>query len=122
MLIRSRKARGWSESCECLANARLSDLSDGAKISEKHFELIGYAVGNLDGIKTASTTGKTRVTTNLFSNFRCSPGAFGSTSRRSETRLISSAIDRQGVAQNRDPEGTFPDGATGQQVIKVQVV
>ena len=50
MLIRSRDARGWSDSCERLAHGRLSKLSDGAKISGKHFELIGYAVGNLDGI------------------------------------------------------------------------
>jgi hypothetical protein len=58
MFIRSQDARGWSDSCERLAHGRLSDLSNGAKISGKQFELIVYAVGKLDGITPARLESK----------------------------------------------------------------
>ncbi len=122
------ESRGWSDSCERWAHARFSDLKEGAKISGKNFELTGYALGNLDGIKAVEISfddGSTWEPTSLFSNpspivwtfwkyvwISPKPGTY-------EIRVR--AIDGKGRVQDTDPKGIFPDGATGQQVIKVRV-
>ncbi len=123
--------QGWSDTCERWAHARFTDPAgrDGAKISGKNFEVTGYAIGNLDGIKAVEISfddGATWTTTNLFSNpsflvwtfwkyiwVNPKPGTY-------EIRVR--AIDGAGRVQDTDPKGIFPDGATGQQVLKVTVV
>lgn len=121
--------QGWSDTCERWAHARFTDLEDGAKIRGKNFELTGYAVGNLDGIRSVEISfddGQTWQTTNLFSNpspltwafwkyvwVAPEPGAY---------HLRVRAIDGQGRVEGRGPQGTFPDGATGQQALKVNVI
>ncbi len=123
------ETRGWSDSSERLAHARFTDLEDGAKISGKNFELTGYALGNLDGIQAVEISfddGVSWQRTSLFSNpspltwafwkyvwINPVPGTY---------RIRVRAIDGKGAAQDRDPQGIFPDGATGQQVLEVHVV
>jgi DMSO/TMAO reductase YedYZ molybdopterin-dependent catalytic subunit len=122
------ESKGWSDNSERLAHARFTDLKDGANISGKNFELTGYALGNLDGIKAVEISfdnGKTWDRVNLFSNpspltwcfwkyvwLNPQPGTY-------EIRVR--AIDGRGKVQDWDPRDIFPDGATGQQVFKVTV-
>ena len=122
------ESKGWSDECERRAHARFTDLKDGAKISGKSFELTGYAIGNLDGVKAVEISfddGKTWEKTNLFSNpspitwsfwkylwVNPQPGAY---------KIRVRAIDGRGKVEDWEPRGIFPDGATGQQVLKVTV-
>jgi DMSO/TMAO reductase YedYZ molybdopterin-dependent catalytic subunit len=122
------ESKGWSDDCERWAHARFTDLRDGAKISGKSFELTGYAIGNLDGIKAVEISfddGRTWAKTNFFSNpspmtwsfwkyiwVDPSPGLH---------KIWVRAIDGKGRVEERDPRGIFPDGATGQQTLEVTV-
>jgi DMSO/TMAO reductase YedYZ molybdopterin-dependent catalytic subunit len=119
---------GWSDNCERWAHARFTDPADGAKISGKNFELTGYAIGNLDGIRAVEISfdnGDSWTKTDLYSNpspltwsfwkyiwVEPKPGTY---------RIRVRSIDGKGRVEEREPQGTFPDGATGQQVIKVEV-
>lgn len=103
-------------------------MSDGAKISGKNFVLTGYALGNLDRIKKVEISfdnGETWQDTNLFSNpspltwrfwkytwIDPKPGTY-------RIRVLST--DGQGRVQSEGPKDIFPDGATGQHVIKATV-
>ncbi len=123
------ESRGWSDSAERLAHVRLTDLKEGAKISGKNFVLTGYALGNLDGIKAVELSlddGRTWEQTNLFSNpspltwsfwkylwMSPAPGRY---------KIRVRAIDGKGRAQDREPQGIFPEGATGQQALSVIVL
>jgi DMSO/TMAO reductase YedYZ molybdopterin-dependent catalytic subunit len=122
------ESKGWSDECERWAHARFTDLKDGGRISGKSFELTGYAIGNLDGIKAVEISfddGKTWQKTNLFSNpspitwsfwkyvwVNPQPGAY---------KIRVRAIDGRDRVEDWDPRGIFPVGATGQQVLKVTV-
>ncbi len=122
------ETQGWSDSSERLAHARFTDLRDGAEVSGKNFELTGYALGNLEGTKAVEISfddGETWQRTNLFSNplpltwafwkyvwINPAPGTY---------KIRVRAIDGEGVAEDRDPKGIFPDGATGQQALRVNV-
>ena len=123
------ESKGWSEDCERWAHARFSDLKSGARLSGKNLELTGYAVGNLNGIKSVEISvddGQSWKPTGLFSN----PSAIVWTfwkyiwvdPRPGEYMLRVRAIDGKGRVQPYDPRDIFPDGATGQQVVKVTVV
>ena len=123
------EGRGWSDSCERLAHARFTDLKDGAKLSGKNFELTGYALGSLDQIRAVEISvddGKTWAETHLFSNPSPLTWSFWKylwiNPRPGEYRIRVRAIDGQGRAEGPDPQGIYPDGATGQQVLKVTVV
>ncbi len=121
--------QGWSDECERWAQARFADLADDAKIHGRNFEITGYAVGNLDGIKAVEISfddGKSWRPTNLFSNpspltwsfwkyvwVDPSPGSY---------RLRARAIDGRGRVEGEGPRQPYPDGATGQQIIHVRVV
>jgi DMSO/TMAO reductase YedYZ molybdopterin-dependent catalytic subunit len=123
------ETQGWSDECERWAHARFTDPASGAKISGKNFVLTGYAVGNLTGIKKVEISfdnGETWKDTNLFSNPSAltwsfwkytwidpQPGAY---------RIRVRSTDGQGRVQSEGPTDIFPDGATGQQAIKVTVV
>jgi DMSO/TMAO reductase YedYZ molybdopterin-dependent catalytic subunit len=120
--------RGWSDNCERWAQARFTDLGDGAKISGKNFELTGYAIGNLDGIKTVEVSfddGKTWKPASIFSNPSPLTWVFWKyiwvDPRPGKYKLRVRAIDGQGRVEGRDPRDIFPDGATGQQELKVTV-
>jgi hypothetical protein len=123
------ESQGWSDDCERWAHARFSDLKKGAKLSGKNLELTGYAVGNLDGIKAVEISfddGHSWRAAHLFSN----PSAIVWTfwkyvwvgARPGEYTLRVRAIDGKGRIQADGPRDIFPDGATGQQVVKVTVV
>ncbi len=122
------ESKGWSDQCERWAHARFSDLKSDAKLSGKNLELTGYAVGNLDGIKAVEISfddGQTWQPTSLFS----SPSPIVWTfwkyiwvdPKPGEYQLRVRAIDGKGRAEQYDPRDIFPDGATGQQVVKVTV-
>ena len=122
------ESQGWSDECERWSHARFTDLTDGARIAGKSFVLTGYALGNLDGIKRVEISfdnGETWQDTNLFSNpspltwsfwkyawIAPKPGAY---------RVRVRSTDGKGRVQTEGPKGIFPDGATGQQVVKVIV-
>ncbi len=121
--------RGWSDTCERWAHARFTDLGDGANISGKNFELTGFAVGNLDGIRTVQISfddGKTWKDTNLFSNPSRITWSFWKylwvAPRPGTYHLRVRAIDGKGRVEGPGPQDTLPDGATGQQALKVTVV
>lgn len=119
---------GWSDSCERWAHARLTDLKDGAEISGKNFELTGYALGNLDGIKAVEISfddGPTWEPTNLFSNPSPLTWSFWKyfwiNPKPGKYEIRVRAIDGKGRVESRGPQGIFPNGATGQQALKVKV-
>jgi hypothetical protein len=75
------ESKGWSDECERQAHARFTDLKEGAKISGKSFELTGYAIGNLDGVKEVEISfdaGKTGRKPTSSAIPLLLPGAFGS--------------------------------------------
>ncbi|MBZ5515552.1 MAG: molybdopterin-dependent oxidoreductase [Acidobacteriia bacterium] len=122
------ESQSWSDECERWAHARFTDLRDGAKISGKNFKLTGYALGNLDGIKSVEISvdnGKTWEPASIFSNpspltwvfwkyiwINPEPGKY---------KLRVRATDGNGRVEGWDPRDIFPDGATGQQAMKVTV-
>jgi DMSO/TMAO reductase YedYZ molybdopterin-dependent catalytic subunit len=122
------ETQGWSDKCECWSHARFTDLSDGARISGKNFVLTGYALGNLDGIKKVEISfdnGETWQDTNLFSNPSPITWSFWKytwiSPKRGTYRIRVRSTDGKGRVQTEGPKDIFPDGATGQQVIKVTV-
>lgn len=120
---------GWSDLCERWAHARFANLKDGATVSGANLEITGYAIGNLDGIRSVEISlddGKNWQPTNLLSNpapivwtfwkyiwIRPAPGTYD---------LRVRAIDGHGRVEGEDPKTIFPDGATGQQRLQVHVV
>ncbi len=120
--------QSWSDECERWAQARFSDLKDGARLTGSNLELTGYAIGNLDGIKAVEISfddGKTWQETNLFSNPSPLTWAFWKylwvNPLPGKYRLRVRSIDGQGRVEGPDPTGIFPDGATGQQALDVTV-
>ena len=121
--------QGWSNECERWAHARFTDLKDGARISGANFELTGYAIGNLDGIKAVEISfddGASWRPTNLFS--KPSPVVWSfwkymwiAPARRTY-KIRVRAIDGKGRTEGNSPREIFPEGATGQQVLTVTVV
>jgi DMSO/TMAO reductase YedYZ molybdopterin-dependent catalytic subunit len=123
------ESQGWSDLCERWAHARFGNLKEGTTISGTNFEITGYAIGNLDGIRSVEISfddGTSWQTTSLLSNpapfvwtfwkyvwVRPQPGAY---------RLRLRTVDGQGRVEGYEPRNIFPDGATGQQVMKVNVV
>lgn len=121
--------QGWSDTSERLAHARFTDLKDGAKMSGKNLEFAGFAIGNLDGIRAIEISfddGATWRPASLFSRPSPLVWAFWRylwvNPEPGEYTLRLRAIDGKGKAEDYDPRGIFPDGATGQQVMKVTVV
>jgi len=123
------ETRGWSDESERWAHTRFTDLRGGAKISGKNFELTGYAVGNLDGINAVEISfddGETWQSTSVFSNPSPLTWAFWKYMWISPApgtyQIRVRAVDGQGRVQEHEPQGIFPDGATGQQTMEVTVV
>jgi hypothetical protein len=121
--------QGWSDDCERWAHARFSDLKSGARLSGKNLELTGYAVGNLNGIKTVEISlddGRSWKPATLFSNPSPVVWTFWKyiwiNPMPGEYTLRVRATDGKGRVQPFDPRNIFPDGATGQQVVKIAVV
>ena len=120
---------GWSDNCERWAQARFTDIRKGAKISSRNFELAGYAIGNLDGIRAVELSfdnGKNWKSAALFSNpspivwsfwkyvwVNPTPGKY---------KIRVRAIDGKGRVEGPGPTFIYPSGATGSQVIHVTVV
>jgi hypothetical protein len=122
------ESQGWSDTCERWAHARFSDLKSGAKISGKNFELTGYALGNLDGIKSVEISFDDRPTwqpANLFSNPSPLTWTFWKFNwidpKPGKYKLRVRAIDGKGRVEEWDPRGIYPEGATGQQALDIAV-
>ena len=121
--------RGWSNECERSAHARFRDLKSGSVLSGKNLELAGYAIGNLDGIQSVEVSlddGRSWQPASVFSNPSPIVWTFWRymwvDPRPGEYMLRVRAIDGKGRVQPYDPRDIFPDGATGQQVVKITVV
>ena len=122
------ESRGWSDDCERWAQARFTDLKDGARISGRNFEFAGYAIGNLNGIRAVEISfddGKSWNSTTLFSNPSPIVWVFWRyvwvNPKRGKYRVRVRAIDGKGRVEGPGPTSTFPNGATGQEVTKVTV-
>ncbi len=122
------ESRGWSNDCERWAQARFTDIRDGAKIAGRNFEFAGYAVGNLDGIKQVEISfddGKSWRRTTIFSNPSPITWCFWKyvwvNPAKGNYKVRVRAIDGKGRIEGRGPTSTFPNGATGQMTINVQV-
>jgi DMSO/TMAO reductase YedYZ molybdopterin-dependent catalytic subunit len=123
------ETQGWSDSSERLAHARFTDMKSGAKISGKNFELTGYAVGNLDGIKAVEISfddGRTWQLTSLFSNPSPIVWTFWKyvwvSPKPGDYKIRLRSIDGKDRVEDYGPRQIYPDGATGQQVMKVTVI
>lgn len=126
------EAEGWSDSCERLGHARFSDLKDGAKISGISgggIELTGYALGNLDGIKAVELSfdgGNAWQPASIFSNPSALTWVFWKyiwvNPQPGKYTLAVRAVDGKGQVESSGPRGIFPNGATGYQSIKLEVV
>ena len=119
----------WSDQAERRAHARFTDLKDGTTLTGQNLELVGYAVGPLEGIQAVEISldkGNTWKATNLFSN----PSPLIWTFWRylwanpapGEYEIRVRAVDGAGQVQTYGPRGIFPDGATGQHKLTVKVV
>jgi DMSO/TMAO reductase YedYZ molybdopterin-dependent catalytic subunit len=123
------ESQGWSDTCERWAHARFTDLKDGTTVSGQNFEFTGYALGNLDGIKAVEISfddGTTWQATSLFSNPSALVWTFWryiwAKPRPGSYKLRLRGIDGKGRVEGYKPREIFPDGATGQQVIRLKVV
>jgi DMSO/TMAO reductase YedYZ molybdopterin-dependent catalytic subunit len=121
--------QGWSDTCERWAHARFTDPQDGAEISGKNFELTGYAIGNLDGMRAVEISlddGRTWQKTDLYSNPSPLTWSFWKyvwvDPKPGKYKIKVRAIDGKGRVEPHGPQDTFPDGATGQETFKVKVV
>ncbi len=122
------ETQGWSDDCERWAQARFTDLADGAKISGRNFELTGYAIGNLDGIARVELSfddGATWQAASIFSNPSPLTWAFWKylwvSPQPGTYKILVRAVDGKGRVEDWEPREPFPDGATGQQALKVTV-
>lgn len=122
------ESQGWSDLCERWAHARFTDLQDGSRISGKNFELIGYALSNLDGIKRVEISfddGGTWEASSLFSKPSSLVWSFWKyiwvNPKPGTYHIRVRAVDGKGRVEDTDPNGIYPDGATGQQGLKVTV-
>ncbi len=123
------ESRGWSDNCERWAQARFTDLRDGAKLRGKNLQFAGYAIGNLDGIRSVEISfdnGKTWEPTTIFSNPSPIVWTFWkytwANPKPGKYKIRLRAIDGHGRIEGRGPTSTFPRGATGQQVVTVHVI
>lgn len=122
------ETRGWSDDSERWAHARFTDLQDGGTIRGKNFELTGYALGNLDGIKAVEISfddGGRWEPTSLFSNPSPLAWCFWKflwvDPKPGTYKIRVRAIDGKGRIEGPDPKDIFPNGATGQQAVKLRV-
>jgi Oxidoreductase molybdopterin binding domain len=121
---------GWSDSGERWAHARFSGLKNGATLSPRGqpVQLTGYAVGNLDGIRAIEVSlddGATWERADLFSNRSPLVWSFWkydwASPKPGTYHIRARAIDGQGRVEGDGPRGSYPEGATGQQVLKVHI-
>jgi DMSO/TMAO reductase YedYZ molybdopterin-dependent catalytic subunit len=121
---------GWSDSGERWAHARFSGLKEGATVSAqgRPIELTGYAIGNLDGIRTIEVSFDDSASwqqAEIFSNPSPMVWAFWRYNwidpKSGTYRVRVRATDGQGRVEGYGPRGSYPEGATGQQVLKIRI-
>jgi DMSO/TMAO reductase YedYZ molybdopterin-dependent catalytic subunit len=119
--------RGWSDACERAIHARFDAPEDIAHLKGRNFLLAGYALGDRSGVKGVeiSVNGGAWQAADLFSNLSTEAWAFwryvwAPGPGLYEVRIR--GIGGDGVVQSEGPKQPFPDGATGQQVVKMEVV
>ncbi|SRR5579871_6916988 len=120
--------RGWSDACERAVHARFDAPDEIAHLKGNSFVLAGYALGGRSGVKGVELSldaGKTWATADLFSNPSTEAWSFwryawSPAPGQYEVRVR--AISGAGEVQTEGPVRPFPDGATGQEVVKVEVV
>lgn len=122
------ESQGWSDDCERWAHARFTDVEGGAHPAGRTIELTGYAIGNLDGIQAVEVSfdgGRSWRAADLYSNPSPLTWSFWRylwvSPKPGEYKIRARAVDGKGRVEEWSPRGSFPDGATGQQEIKVAV-
>jgi DMSO/TMAO reductase YedYZ molybdopterin-dependent catalytic subunit len=122
------ESQGWSDTCERWAHARFTDLQNGATLSGAKLELAGFAIGNLDGIKSVEISfdnGGSWRSADIFSNPSPMVWAFWKytwvSPAKGNYKIRVRAIDGKGRVEGPDPKGIFPNGATGQQMLEIKV-
>ncbi|HEX5481628.1 MAG TPA: molybdopterin-dependent oxidoreductase [Terriglobia bacterium] len=120
------ESRGWTNDAERWAQARMTDPTDGARLRGRSQELYGYAIGNLDGIKTVQLSfdnGHTWQNADIFSNPSPLVWSFWKflwiVPKRGKYEILVRAIDGKGRIEGHNPRNIYPVGATGLQRIKV---
>ena len=120
--------RGWSDDCERWAHARITGLRDGAILSKTQLEFTGFAIGNLDGIQIVEIifdNGGAWRAADLFSNPSSIVWTFWKYTwlnpARGTYKVRVRAIDGKGRVEGQTPRHIFPDGATGQQMLEIEV-
>lgn len=123
------ESQGWSDDCERWAHARFTGLRNGAILSGTKLDFAGFAIGNLDGIKSVEISfddGGTWRSTRLFSNPSPIVWTFWRYTwvdpARGTYKVRVRAIDGKGRVERDTPTHIFPDGATGQQKLEIKVV
>ncbi|MDE3180349.1 MAG: molybdopterin-dependent oxidoreductase [Acidobacteriota bacterium] len=123
------ESRGWTNDAERWAQARFTNPADGARLRGPEITLYGYAVGNLDGIKTVQLSfnnGHSWQNADIYSNPSPLVWSFWkfdwTTARRGRYKILARAIDGRGRVEGPDPKGIYPNGATGLQEIQVAVI
>lgn len=123
------ESQGWSDDSERWAQARFTDLQDGARLSGRNIEFAGYAIGNLDEVKSVEISlddGHNWQPTNLFSHPSPLVWSFWKflwvNPKPGRYTIRLRAVDGLGRVEGWDPRSIFPDGATGQQQVSITVL
>ncbi len=120
--------RGWSDACERGIHARFDAPEDLAKIEGKEFLLTGYALGGRAGVKSVEASfddGTSWHAADLFSNPAAEAWSFWRlpwTPSPGKYKVRVRATGGDGAVEAAGPTTPFPDGATGQQVVSVEVI
>ena len=123
------ESQGWSDNAERWAHARFTDLGNGDTLSGRKLDLAGFAIGNLDGIKSVEISfdhGGSWRATDIFSSPSSMVWTFWKYTWVSPPpgnyKVRVRAVDGKGRVEGLAPKGIFPDGATGQQTLEIKVV
>lgn len=128
--------RGWSDACERGVHARFDAPEDLARLKGSSFVLTGYALGGRSGVTSVEISldgngdgGGTWQKCDLFSNPRRSPEndawsfwRYPWTPKAGVYHVRLRSTGGDGEVESAGPISPFPDGATGQQVVKVEVI
>ncbi len=120
--------QGWSDVCDRSIHARFDVPEDYARLKGSSFLLTGYALGDASGVKAVEISadgGSTWEKTDLFSHPSTETWAFWKYVWKpapGKYKLRVRGVGGDGRVQPEGPREPFPDGATGQQAIRVEVV
>lgn len=120
--------KGWNESGERGIHARFDSPRELRSLRGASFTLTGYALGGPSGVKAVEIStngGQHWDSTNLFSNPSTAAWAFWKYAWKpapGRYSVVVRGIGGDGAVQGAEPRSPFPDGATGMQVLQVEVL